>query len=91
MKNKLISLAGAVALLGAAIYLARAPLQEVVVAKLTDNMFVASDGDSFNPGLAVGQRFPQIAAVYQGAKIHSVEQFINDRGMVFIANRSADW
>jgi hypothetical protein len=91
MKNKLISLAGVVVVLGAAIYLARAPLKEVVVAKLTDDMFIASDSDSFNPGLVVGQRFPQIAAVYQGTELHSVEPFINDRGMIFIANRSADW
>ena len=91
MKNKLASFAGLALLLGAGIYLARAPLWDMAVEKLTDNMFVEADSDSFDPGLRVGQYFPQIAAVYQGNEIHSVEQFINDKGMIFIANRSADW
>lgn len=91
MKNKLASFAAVALLLGVGIYLARAPLWNMAVEKLTEDMFVESDSDSFNPGLRVGQHFPQITALYEGNEIHSVEQFINDKGMVFIANRSADW
>ena len=63
----------------------------MIVEQLTDDMFVTADNDSFNPGLAIGQRFPQISALHDGNEIQSVEQFVGDKGMVFIANRSADW
>ena len=58
---------------------------------ITADMFVPADTDSFNPGLAVGQTFPGIKAYYRGQEINGVDDFIHDKGMVFIANRSADW
>jgi uncharacterized iron-regulated membrane protein len=58
---------------------------------ITADMFVDADTDSFDPGLAVGQSFPPIRAIYQGAEVTDTRNFIHDKGMVFIANRSADW
>ena len=72
-------------------YLFKAQLWEKVQAIITADMYVSADTDSFDPGLAVGERFPNINALYQGEEITSVDRFIHDKGMVFIANRSADW
>ncbi len=58
---------------------------------LTADMFVAADTDAFDPGLPVGASFPPIKAVYQGREIYDVGDFIRDKGMIFVANRSADW
>ena len=58
---------------------------------ITADMFVDADTDSFDPGLAVGQTFPRIKAIYQGAEITDAGSLIHDKGMVFITNRSADW
>ena len=58
---------------------------------VTADMFVAADTDAFDPGLTVGASFPAIKALYQGREIHDVGEFIRDKGMIFIANRSADW
>jgi len=91
MKKTLLSLAGLVLLLAGGIYLARAPLWDLAVDKITDNMFVASDSDNFDPGLRIGQSFPAVKAIYQGAEINAVDAFVKDKGMIFIANRSADW
>ena len=59
--------------------------------KLTADMFLLADTDSFDPGLSLGSSFPAIKASYQGEEITDVNQFIHDKGMIFIANRSADW
>ena len=58
---------------------------------MTQDMFVAADTDTFDPSLAIGDTFPAIKAVYQGKEINSVSAFVHDKGMIFIANRSADW
>ena len=91
MKKTLLSLAGVVLVLAGGVYLVRAPLWAIAAEKLTENMFIEADTDGFDPGLRVGQSFPAISAIYQGSEINSVDQFISDKGMVFIANRSADW
>ena len=54
-------------------------------------MFVSADTDSFDPGLAIGDQFPPLMAMYQGETISDMGQFIGDKGMIFIANRSVDW
>jgi hypothetical protein len=61
--------------------------QEVVTA----DMYVLADTDTFDPGLAVGETFPSIRTLHQGQELTSVDGFVHDKGMVFIANRSADW
>jgi hypothetical protein len=47
--------------------------------------------DSFDPGLPNGAEFPPIRALYQGEEITDIDQFIRDKGAVFLANRSVDW
>ena len=58
---------------------------------VTSGMFVAEDPDAFSPGLPVGARFPAIRALYQGEEITGIDQFMGERGAVFVAVRSADW
>ncbi|MGE4657508.1 MAG: hypothetical protein AAEI08_01095 [Gammaproteobacteria bacterium] len=56
-----------------------------------DNMFISEDTDSFDPGLRVGERFPEILALYKGSEVTEIDQFIRDKGVIFLANRSVDW
>ena len=72
-------------------YLFRDALIDGIKDSLTSDMFIAADTDAFDAGLAVGDTFPPIRALYQGQEISDVGRFIPDKGMVFIANRSADW
>jgi len=65
--------------------------KEELMGLLTRDMFVAGDADAFSPGIAVGSPFPAVRALHQGTEIASIAPFIMDRGMIFIANRSADW
>ena len=58
---------------------------------VTSGMFVSEDTDGFSPGLPIGARFPAIRALYQGQEVTSIEQFMGERGAVFVAVRSADW
>jgi len=62
-----------------------------VAAQNVGDIFVPEDTDAFDPGLPVGARFPQIRALYQGREITDIDQFIGDKGAVFLANRSVDW
>jgi hypothetical protein len=55
------------------------------------DIFIPSDPDDYDPGLAVGEQFPSIRALYQGEEINDIDQFIRDKGAVFIATRSVDW
>lgn len=57
----------------------------------TSNMFIASDTDSYDKGLPIGSTFPPLKAQYQGKVVSDLRPFIRDKGMIFIANRSADW
>jgi len=78
-------------LLGGLGYLFRDSLMEVAVSQITADMYVNADSDAFDPGLPIGSEFPGIRAHYEGHAITSIDRFIHDRGMVFVANRSADW
>lgn len=55
------------------------------------NMFVTEITDAFNPGVQVGTQFPAIRAMYEGEEITTIDRFIRDKGMIFIAMRSVDW
>jgi peroxiredoxin len=72
-------------------YVFRGPLKELVFAVLTQDMFVASDNDDFDPGPAVGSNFPGLQASYQGRTITLINEFAGVNGTVFIASRSYDW
>ncbi len=91
MKKAFLTIISVLLVLGGGTYLFRAQLWEVAKEKLTADMFIAADTDDFDSGLAIGMSFPAIKAIYQGREISSVSPFIHDKGMVFIANRSADW
>ncbi len=56
-----------------------------------DEMFITEDNDGFDPGLAIGEQFPAIRALYDGEEISSIDGFMGDSGAIFIAVRSADW
>ena len=72
-------------------YLLRQPLKEFTYSLLTQDMFVAGDTDAFDPGPALGSRFPGLRASYQGRDITLIEEFAGRNGTVFIASRSLDW
>ena len=91
MKKILSGLAGFVVIAGGLVYLYQDELMAMGKEKITANMFIAADTDSFDPGLAVGETFPAIRAIYAGQQLTSIQQFASDKGMVFIANRSVDW
>ena len=71
------------------------PLQAAVVDRITADMFVAQDADSFNPGVAAGQRFPALKARLtdgvSGRQVASIGEFMGTRGVVVFVNRSVDW
>ena len=91
MKKFFLGLLGFVAIAVLSIYIFRAPLMEFAMEKMTADMFVAADTDSFDPGLAIGSRFPYLETRYQESTLRDTSQFNRDKGMVFIANRSVDW
>lgn len=87
LKKLFVALGLAVLLIGAGVLL----FKEQAMSLITKDMFVGEDNDTFNPGVAVGQFFPAIKALHNGEIISSTVPFIRDKGMVFIANRSASW
>ena len=91
IKKVLITLVCVVLVVASGGYLFKEQLWEKIQTLITADMYVAADTDNFDPGLAIGEYFPNIKAQYQGQEITSVDRFIHDKGMVFIANRSADW
>ena len=76
---------------GLALYLFREPLREFAYATITEGMFVTADEDDFDPGPAIGSRFPGIRALHRGNEISLLEQFAGTRGTVLVASRSFDW
>ena len=62
-------------------YLLRVSLREFLYARLTADMFVAQDVDDFDPGPALGSRFPGIRAHYQGGSSPWWEEFAGPRAL----------
>lgn len=91
MKKVLVSIVVVLVVIVAGGNLFRTQLIHLFKDEITANMFVAADSDGFDPGLAIGDTFPILHAQYQGEIINDMGQFVEDRGMIFIANRSADW
>ena len=73
------------------LYLFREPLKELAYARVTDGMFVTADEDAFDPGPAIGSRFPGLRALYRGREITLLDEFAGARGTVLVASRSFDW
>jgi peroxiredoxin len=76
---------------GIMLLLFRDPIKQAAYDRLTDDMFVAADSDDFDPGPAVGSRFPGLNAVYGGRRIQLLEELAGSRGTVLVASRSLDW
>jgi peroxiredoxin len=91
MKKTLKILVALLLLALALAYVFREPLKELAFAVLTQDTFVASDNDDFDPGPAVGSNFPGLQATYQGRRITVINEFAGRNGTVFIASRSVDW
>ena len=72
-------------------YLFREPLKDMAFDRLTRNMFVSADNDDFDPGPALGSRFPGLRATYQGRAVTLIEEFAGANGTAFVASRSLDW
>ena len=81
----------AVVVVGSGLFAFREPLLAAAMDKITAHMFVASDTDSYDPGLAVGQPFPAIRARYDDREITGIGEINGPRGMVIYVNRSVDW
>ena len=91
MKKVLVGALGILVVAVAGAYLLSAPQKEMTLEQRVAEMFVSADTDSFDPGLAIGDRFPLLLAEYQGQELTDMGEFISDKGMIFIANRSVDW
>ena len=91
MKRVLIGIAVFLVVGGSGVFAFREPLMAAAMDRITANMFVARDTDSYDPGLAVGQAFPAIRARYQDREITSIGELMGARGMVIFVNRSVDW
>jgi hypothetical protein len=91
MKKRLVIVLSVLFVACGGMYLFRGQLWEEVKVAITANMFVEADTDDFDPGVAIGETFPSIQALYQGREVKDLQPFVHDKGMVFIANRSADW
>jgi len=91
MTKILVAAAVALATATALIYMYRVDVKEAVYDKLTENMFVPADTDSFDPGPALGSTFPGVRALYQDREISVLNQFAGPNGIAFVASRSLDW
>lgn len=91
MKKILLGLVGGIVLAAVLGYAFRTPLFAAAERTLTRDMFVSADPDDFDPGLAIGEPFPPIEALHQGELVRELGQFMGERGLIFIANRSASW
>lgn len=91
VKKILLGLVGGIVLVALLGYAFRAPLFAAAQDALTRDMFVSADPDDFDPGLAIGQPFPPIEALHRGDLVRELGQFMGERGLIFIANRSASW
>jgi len=91
MKNALKILAILLLLTVGIMYVFREPIKEMAFARLTQDMFVSGDNDDFDPGPAVGSRFPGLQAIYNGRTVTLLDEFAGVNGTAFIASRSYDW
>lgn len=91
MKKVLLIALASITVIAVSLFVFREPLLEMAADSLTEDMFVTSHEAGFDPGIAEGERFPEIAARYQDETITDVSRFAGPNGLVFFANRSADW
>ncbi len=66
-------------------------IDDSAISSKGNEIFVAEDSDAYSPGVPVGDRFPDIRAMYQGEEITNIDRFIKNRGAIFLAVRSVNW
>ena len=91
MQKFLVLVAVALATATALVFTFRGDIKEAAYDKLTENMFVPADNDSFDPGPALGSTFPGVRALYQGRELTLLNEFAGENGIAFVASRSLDW
>ncbi len=90
MRSSRFFLAGALAIAALA-FLFSGETKHAAYDFVTHNMFVESDNDSFDPGPAIGSRFPGFNALYQGQNTRLLTPFSGPNGTILVALRSLDW
>ena len=91
MKRALLITFCALLTAAALLYLFREPVKQALYDRITADMFVAADSDAFDPGPALGSRFPGLRASYRGREVTLLDEFAGSNGTVFVASRSLDW
>jgi hypothetical protein len=66
-------------------------IDDSAISRMGNEIFIAEDPDVFSPGVPIGDRFPDIRAMYQGEEVTNIDRFIKDNGASFLAVRSANW
>ncbi len=91
MKKIIVSIAGLAVILLAGGYLFKDQVKESALDVMLSDMYVPEDNDDFDPGVVINDQFPGIKAIRNGQEVSQIDEFIKDKGMIFIANRSVDW
>ena len=73
MKNIFKIIFVVILLVLAAGYFYRETLKQIAFVWITQDMFVASDNDDFDPGPAINSHFPGLQATYQGSQ-HNLDR-----------------
>ena len=69
----------------------REPIEEAAYDSITEDMFVEQDNDNFDPGPALGSRFPGFNGLYENQPVTLLEPFAGPAGTLFMASRSFEW
>jgi hypothetical protein len=91
MRKVLIGLAVVLGVAFVAGYVYREDLKAAAIDRVTADMFVDSDTDTYDPGVAVGQQLPPLRALWNGRELTSVGELMGKRGLLLFVNRSVDW
>ena len=91
MKKTLLTIFIVLATCVVAGYIFRQPLGELRDTWMTRDMFVPVDAANFNPGPAIGSRFPGLRARLEGRNVTLIDGFARGNGTLLIALRSLDW
>jgi peroxiredoxin len=91
MQRVLIVLALVLLLATGLLYVFKDRMKEAAYEQITRDMFIPADTDQFDPGPAMGSRFPGVHALYQGQEVRLLTPFAGEHGTVLVALRSLDW
>lgn len=91
LKKSTLTILAVIAALGVVAFAFSENIKQFVFQKLTDDMFVSQDNDSFEIGPDIGSDFPVINASYKGQTLNQLDPLLGNKGTVFLASRSVDW